>query len=90
MIAMLAAMTAGTGIVVRARWAAPAAALCAVGLASMGPLLLEVTWRFEHPDLMRAIASAILGLGTCAAASAGVFAWRNARSNLGTLKYVLG
>lgn len=67
-----------------------AAAIGAVALSAMAPKLLAMTWRFEHPDLQRAIVLGILGLGVCGSALASVFSWRHARSNLGTLKYVRG
>lgn len=90
-LALVTAVLATTGAVLRARWAALAAAVSAVALATATTDVAGIGFGFgfEHAGLYRAACLALVGSGVVASAIGGVLAWRGARSGLGSLVHVV-
>jgi hypothetical protein len=85
-VALAGAILASCGIVVRARWSAPAALASALALAAATIQLWELTWPHRF---VWAMTVGQLVLGIAAALGAALIAWRTARSRYGTLGAVL-
>ncbi|MEO6777177.1 MAG: hypothetical protein ABI467_29890 [Kofleriaceae bacterium] len=87
LIALFAAVVATTGGVLRARWGAVAslvsAAALGIGVFEFASLPYYFPLRFQLPVM------GLLASGCAAAAIGTVVSWRDARSTLGTLRYVL-
>ncbi|HUJ58120.1 MAG TPA: hypothetical protein VLX92_06500 [Kofleriaceae bacterium] len=90
-IALVAAMLATAGCVMRARWAAIASGLSAVTLGVALAQLAQLSFKFPalHPGGFRFGTLGLAASGALAAAVAAVVAWRGARSLLGSLRGVL-
>ena len=85
-IALIAALAAGAGLLLRARWGCVAAAACAIALASTAHRIWDLRWRVPHPVAERLLVVGLVVGGAVAAAGAAVLAWRDARSGVGTLR----
>jgi hypothetical protein len=81
-LAVACSIAATLGIIMRGRWAA------VVSLASAGLLALSLG-ELPHSDAYRPYV-VFVGSGIVGALAASVFGWRHARSNLGSLRGVLG
>lgn len=88
--AVLGAMIATCGGVLRARWAALASAVAAVGLGFAALQLNALTMRMATaaPAFFHAMMIALVASGAVAAAIAAVLSFRTARSMLGTLRAI--
>jgi len=85
-LALLAALAAAAGVLVRARWGCVAAAVNAAALAAAVHRIWGLTWRVPHPVAERLVVVGIVAGGAIAAAVAAVLAWRDARPGVGTLR----
>ena len=87
-IALVAAIVATAGGVLRARWSALASATSAVtlgiALAELMPLRFRIGDELFHVGTLATVAT-----GALAAAAGAVIAWRTARSRLGTLRGII-
>ncbi|HTJ44108.1 MAG TPA: hypothetical protein VL463_18505 [Kofleriaceae bacterium] len=88
-LAVGAAIAAGAGLLVRARWGCVAAVVSAGATLRSGYDVLGLTFRFEHPVAQQAIVYGWIVGGALAAAGAALIAWRHARPGLGTLRDVI-
>ena len=84
-VALVAAIIATAGGVLRARWSALASAVSALTLAIALAEISQLRFRIGD-DLFYAAALAAIGIGAASAAAGAVLAWRSARSRLGTLR----
>lgn len=88
-IAQIATVLAGAGLVLRARWAALAAALASVALLVSAGQVNDIEFVFADAALVKATLLGSIALGAVAAAVAAVLSWRTARTRLGTLRSIL-
>ena len=88
-IATVAVIVAGIGVVLRARWAALAAALGALALAGTAHGFWPLVVRMPHGEMWRALIVGSMVAGAITAAIAAMVCWRTARSAFGTLRHVL-
>lgn len=88
-LALAAVLVAALGGLVRARWAAIAAALAAFALVQATVGLWPLHVRMPSPELWRTMLLGSLVAGAAASAACAVLTWRAARSTLGTLRGVL-
>jgi len=88
-VAVAAVLAAGAGVVLRARWAAFAAALAALALAGTTSAFWPLEMRIPSMAVWRLLILGSMMLGSLSAAAAAVMCWRTARSRLGTLRHVL-
>jgi hypothetical protein len=84
-VALVAAIVATVGGILRARWSALASAVSALTLGVALVQVMPLRFRIGEPLFHIATLSAI-GIGAVAAAVGAVLAWRSARSRLGTLR----
>jgi hypothetical protein len=84
-VALVAAIIATAGGVLRARWSALASAVSALTLAIALAEISQLRFRIGD-DLFYVAALAAIGIGAASAAAGAVLAWRSARSRLGTLR----
>jgi hypothetical protein len=88
-VALVAAMIATVGGILRARWSAAASAVCAATLAFAIVELAGMRFVFDDAALWRVYLLGMVGSGVVAAAASAYLAHRTARSGLGTFDHVL-
>jgi hypothetical protein len=88
-ISFVSVIAAGAGIVLRARWAAFAAALASLALAGTAHGFWGLTFRWPQASLWFVLLVGSMCVGAVTSAIAAVVSWRTARSALGTLQHVL-
>jgi hypothetical protein len=84
-VALVAAIVATAGGVLRARWSALASAVSALTLAIALAQIAQLSFR-AGDELFHVAALAAIGVGAASAAAGAVLAWKSARSRLGTLR----
>lgn len=85
-VALVAAVIATVGGIMRARWSAVAAMLSAVTLALATFDIAGLDFKFANAELMGVAVIGLLTSGAIAAAVGGILAWRSARSTFGSLR----